>query len=274
MTTTATTEQIAAALLVLKSLGVSPQDLSDNVSAASAVPTFGQYVPQVRDAMRPGLTRDHHIGYWNKLLELDGWADRPITEPTVTEFEIAIEKIKSSREIRRNGRGGHSIGQHFVAALRRLYRQAVNDGIIAPGSNPALRLTSPRQLPSRRGAISDEILAKIYKVAGSTGQDPDLDLLLIRLHHETACRPIGALTLRPMDLDQTQSLIRLREKGNTERWQPVSPTLMSALIRHAVERNAPHDGPLLRSKRGGPVHKGRYCGNAWPHKFPKYSYTA
>jgi integrase/recombinase XerC len=48
----------------------------------------------------------------------------------------------------------------------------------------------------------------------------------LRLHTETACRRGGALALRPADLDPDQCLILLREKGETVRWQPVSPTLM------------------------------------------------
>ena len=50
---------------------------------------------------------------------------------------------------------------------------------------------------------------------------------MIRLHVETGCRRGGALGLRPQDLDTTQCLIFLREKGQTVRWQPVSPTLMT-----------------------------------------------
>ena len=37
-----------------------------------------------------------------------------------------------------------------------------------------------------------------------------------------------------LDLDPEQCLILLREKGDTVRWQPVSPTLMRHLQRHAT----------------------------------------
>jgi hypothetical protein len=77
---------------------------------------------------------------------------------------------------------------------------------------------------------------------------------------ETACRRGGALALRPSDLDPDQCLILLREKGETVRWQPVSPTLMAALARHAEERHAPPDGRLLRYRNGRPVTYRRYDG--------------
>jgi hypothetical protein len=49
---------------------------------------------------------------------------------------------------------------------------------------------------------------------------------------------MGALALRLQDLDPEQCLILLREKGETVRWQPVSPTLMAALRGHAGVRAA------------------------------------
>ena len=67
-------------------------------------------------------------------------------------------------------------------------------------------------------------LAEICQAAADGGDDPELNTLLLRLYTETACRRGGALTLRPDDLDSGQCLIRLREKGETVRWQPVSPT--------------------------------------------------
>jgi integrase/recombinase XerC len=82
--------------------------------------------------------------------------------------------------------------------------------------------------------------------------------LLLRLHTETACRRGGALALRPQDLDPTQCLIFLREKGETVRWQPVSPTFMTHLQQHAEDRHAPHTGQLLRYSGGQPITTRRY----------------
>jgi integrase len=95
-------------------------------------------------------------------------------------------------------------------------------------------------------------------VAATTGNDPELDTLLLRLHTETACRRGGALALRPADLDPDQCLILLREKGETVRWQPVSPTLMRHLAQHAQERHAPRDSQLLRYADGKPITSRRY----------------
>jgi integrase/recombinase XerC len=92
----------------------------------------------------------------------------------------------------------------------------------------------------------------------STGNDPALDTLLLRLHIETACRRGGALAVRPADLDPDQCLILLREKGEAMRWQPVSPTLMAHLQHHARERHAHSGGQLLRYRDGRPITHRRY----------------
>ena len=119
-------------------------------------------------------------------------------------------------------------------------------------------MDKPRRLPSTRRAVADKRLAEINHAAATTGDDPELDTLLLRLHTETACRRGGALALRPQDLDPEQCLIRLREKGETVRWQPVSPTLMAALLEHAGERHAPPDGQLLRYRNGRRITYRRY----------------
>ena len=140
--------------------------------------------------------------------------------------------VKTHAVARRNARGGRSAAEHLVAALRCLYKRAEDDGLITEADNPARKVAKPRRLPSTRRAVPDTRLAQINEAAATTGDDPELDTLLLRLHTETACRRGGALALRPADLDREQCLVLLREKGETVRWQPVSPTLMARLAEH------------------------------------------
>jgi len=66
-------------------------------------------------------------------------------------------------------------------------------------------------------------------------------------------------SLRPVDLNPQLCLIRLREKGETERDQPVSPTLMAALVRHVEQRgDGDEHGQLLRARDGKPITRRRY----------------
>jgi integrase/recombinase XerC len=246
---------VEAALLLLGRMGVSPADLLGVSRERPDVPTFAEYVPAVSAAVLAG-TRRAYGSYWNRVVE--HWGGRRPDEPTPTEIRRLVAQVKAHVVVRRNGRGGRSAAEHLVAALRCVYRHAEDDGLISEAGNPARKVAKPRRLPSTRRAVPDTRLAEINQVAATTGNDPELDTLLLRLHTETACRRGGALALRPKDLDPDQCLILLREKGETLRWQPVSPTLMRRLQQHAQDRHAPRDGPLLRYLSGRPVTSRRY----------------
>ncbi len=217
------------------------------------VPTFREYVPVVSSAVTNG-TRRVYDSYWKRAVE--HWGERRIDEPKPSEIKTLSEQLRTQRVMRRNGRGGQSTGEHFIAALRCLYRHAIDDGLVS--DNPAALVSKPRRQASMRQAVGSDRLAQINEIAASTGNDPVLDSILVRLHTETACRRGGALALRPRDLDPDQCLILLREKGETTRWQPVSPTLMGHLLTHVQERGAPRSGPLLRYRSGLPITRRRY----------------
>jgi integrase/recombinase XerC len=244
-----------AARLLLSRLGVSPADLLAASPDRAPAPTFAEYIPIVSTAVADG-TRRVYGSYWNRILQ--HWGTRRLDEPTPSEINQLVEYTKTHTVARRNARGGRSAAEHLIAALRCIYRHAENDGYIKTADNPALKVAKPRRLPSTRRAVPDTRLAEINHIAATTGDDPALDTLLLRLHTETACRRGGALALRPTDLDPTQCLIRLREKGETLRWQPVSPSLMAYLQQHSQERHAPIGGQLLRYKNGRDISSRRY----------------
>jgi site-specific recombinase XerD len=250
-----TTADLDAARLLLSRLGLSAEDLLITPQNRTPAPTFAQYIPIVRTAVTDG-TRRMYGTYWNRIL--DHWGGRRLDEPTPSEIKQLIETIRAHVVVRRNARGGRSAAEHLIAAMRCIYRHAEIDGHINTADNPALKVAKPRRLPSTRRAIPNNRLAEINHVAATTGNDPALDTLLLRLHTETACRRGGALALRPTDLDPDQCLIQLHEKGETIRWQPVSPTLMTHLQQHAQQRRAPLSGQLLRYINGRAITSRRY----------------
>lgn len=251
----ASSAEMEAARMLLERMGISPEQLLGAPRERPSVPTFAEYIPIVAATVSPG-TRRVYDSYWNRIL--DQWADRRLDEPTATDVEQLLAYTKTHTVARRNARGGRSAGEHLISALRCIYRRAENDGLIDPARNPARKVAKPRRLPSTRRAVANDRLAQINRIAATTGNDPALDSLLLRLHTETACRRGGALALRPMDLEPTHCLIQLREKGDTVRWQPVSSTLMAALLAHAEQRGAPREEQLLRYANGRPITKRRY----------------
>jgi integrase/recombinase XerC len=238
-------------------MGLSLNDLATAPGQRPEVPTFAEYVPVVSAQVTSGTLRAYG-SYWKRVV--DKWGSRHLDEPTPSDVRQFAREIKENALSRRNGRGGRSAVENFIGALRCLYNKAEDDGLIDHKDNPASKVEKPLRLPSTRRALADTKLAQINEVAATMGDDPELDALILRLHTETACRRGGALALRPLDRDPEQCLILLREKGETFRWQPVSPTLMAALIRHGEERHAPRDGGLLRYRNGQPLTYRRYDG--------------
>ncbi|MFI7190130.1 site-specific integrase [Nocardia nova] len=250
-----TAGEIEAARLLLARLGLRAEDLlGDNGVHDRPTPTFADYIGRLQSACPAGTLRTY-APYWNRIANL--WGDRQITEPSPLEIREIIEQCKRDAVVRRNSRGGRSAAEHMAGALRAIFRQAQADGYFTSAENPVSHIVKPRRLPSNRHALSDRLLADIVQVVATSGNDPDLDTLILRLHIETACRRGGALALRPCDLDTSQCLIKLREKGDTVRWQPVTPTLMQALTRHC-DRGVAADEQLLRYRNGKPITGRRY----------------
>jgi hypothetical protein len=169
-------------------------DLLGPAAPRRAVPTFAGYVPVVAEGVGAG-TRRVYGSYWNRIVEQ--WGDRRLDEPTPSDVQRLVEHVRTHVVARRNARGGRSAAEHTIAALRCIYRHAIADGLIGEADNAAAKVAKPRRLPSTRRAVPDTRLAEINHLAATTGNDPALDALLLRLHTETACRRGGALALPP-----------------------------------------------------------------------------
>jgi integrase/recombinase XerC len=248
--------EIEAVRILLEKMGINPADLMRAPTDSPGAPTFADYIPRVSDAVSSG-TRRVYGSYWNRVIH--AWGSKLITDVTASDIGQLAEHVKATVVQRRNARGGRGAAEHLIAALRCMYKHAVADGILAESENPAARVPKPRRLRSTRTALPDGRLEEILRVAAATGDDPALDALLLRLHTETACRRGGALALMPEDLDAEHCLIQLHEKGETLRWQPVSPALMSHLLAHGESRGGLAPGqPLLRYANGRPITSRRY----------------
>ncbi|MGN2641150.1 tyrosine-type recombinase/integrase [Nocardia takedensis] len=242
-----------AARLLLQRMNIRPEDLLADPTDP-AVPTFAEYVPRVIDAAPAGARRTY-LPYWHKLR--DHWPDRSIAEPTSLELQQLVEHTRRHAVVRRNSREGRSAAEHMVCAIRHLYRHAVASQYIPASRNPATALAKPRRQRSPRRALSTHQLTQINHIAATTGDDPDLDTLLLRLHLETACRTGSALRLHPEDIDPEFSQIRLFGKGGTIHWQPISPTLTARLLDHSNRGGDPSQ-QLLRYRHGRPITRRRY----------------
>jgi hypothetical protein len=136
---------VEAALVLLERMGLSPADLTAAPQARKLVPTFAEYVPVVSAAVSTG-TRRAYGSYWNRIA--DQWGERRLDEPTPSEIRQLMVYVKTHVVSRRNARGGRSAQEHLVAALRCLYKRAVDDGLISEADNPAQKTSDAIKLSS------------------------------------------------------------------------------------------------------------------------------
>lgn len=248
-------DALSAARLVLERLGVSPQDLIDHQRRETAV-TIADLIPEVVKVV-PEPTGRLYRPYWRKMVE--AWPDRLIGDVKAADVLWFVNHCKTTAVVRASSRGGHSAAEHGFEALRCLIKFAVVERLVHPWDDPTLKVARPKRLTSKRRALKPDLVEAIVDVAATTGDDPRLDALLLRFHIETAARRGGALALRLGDLDRDACLVLLREKGDRDRWQPVSPTLMAALVAHAHARGVRSpNSKLFRFYNGNPLSARRY----------------
>jgi integrase len=189
--------------------------------------TVAEFVAVVAAGFGSATARTYRP-YWRLLLARHG--DTPIAEIGLVDLELVV-----------------------ADAVDRARRRRPDTAA------PAAALVKPRRARSRRRALDYDELAQLVDAVRTTSRDPDLDLLLVRFHLETGARRQGALNLRPIDLDPKRATVWLREKGDNEREQPLSPSLVALLEAHHDDR-APGDvdGPLFRTRDGRPMSARRY----------------
>lgn len=262
MTTIDRPQVVAQLLAMAESMGITLDELA--AASASRPPEKSMrvkdFLPAVEAATTDGAMLTYRP-YWRLLVAQLG--DRPVAEVKTTDLRALALEAQRRAKRRSNTRGGTSARENCVGALRAFFRLAVEDGLIE--TNPAEQVTKPRRPASRRRGFTDEELHQLFDVTRTGGDDPVLDSLLLRFHLETGARRGGALALRRRDLDAVRQCVRLREKNNTERWQPISKTLLDALIDHADHRGAvgEDDAVFRRWPRRGatvgvPVTRRRY----------------
>lgn len=91
----------------------------------------------------------------------------------------------------------------------------------------------------------------LFRVATTGGNDPMLDVVLIRGGYELGARQEGPINLREIDLDFERQTVWLDEKFGKRREQPASLELMTMMRELGRERGAKPHETLLRYKPRG-----------------------
>lgn len=225
---------------------------------ATLAPRFDEFIPRVF-VVESALRREAYGAYWRMILAQ--WGDRRLDEPTPTEILALMHRYQAGAVVRSNWRGGSAAARNFLHGVRRLYRLAEMDGLITAAANPAMRVPMPRKLESTRHALTPAQVSELGRIASETGNDVELDSLIVRLHIETACRRRAAIELRVDDLSAEDCTVLLRHKGGVEAWHPITPLLMRRLQEHVRDRGgaaADAGHRVLRTRSGRPITDRRY----------------
>ncbi len=240
------------ARLLLEETRAMGTDLDDLVATAAGVAkpvTVAAWIDEIAPTFSPSTAATYRP-YWRLAIRLLG--DRYLAELTTGDLAAAVDAAAERARSHRPDSTGRASRETCIAALRAVYSRAMDAGHIS--TNPAAALRKPLRTTSRRRALDDRELTNLADAIRATSTDPDLDLLLVRFHLETGARRQGALNLRLRDLDTTRATIWLREKNDTEREQPASPSLVALVLAHAANREGKVLGDaVFRNRRGDPI---------------------
>jgi len=242
--------QLRARLLLeeARALGL---DVADLVAAATGEPkpvTVAAWIDEIAPTFTPATTATYGP-YWRLTARLLG--DRHLAELTTTDLAVVVDAAAERARSHRPDSTGRASRETCIAALRALYARAVDAGHLT--ANPAAALRKPLRTTSRRRALDDDELTALADAVRAISADPDLDLLLIRFHLETGARRQGALNLRRRDIDLDRATVWLREKNDTQREQPASPSLIALLVAHADRGGNSVGDAVFRNQRGEPI---------------------
>ena len=145
---------------------------------------------------------------------------------------------------RRAGRSPATIARR-LSAVRGLHRFAVEAGDAS--DDPTREITGPRKVRKLPGALSVPETERLLEATAGDGPLDLRDRALLELAYATGVRASEAVGLDLVDLDSDPELIRVRGKGDVERWVPLG-TIARAAVARWIERGRP---PLVRERREG-----------------------
>jgi len=176
------------------------------------------------------------------------WADEVLPSHLKVALKVVWVRAKAGgedRADRRESKGrvvrdtnGSGAAYNAVGAWRNMFTFAINERNLAEGFNPALKVEKPDRQPGRRLAIREELLRELLEHFGSTGDDPQLDLMICRFILITGARQEGLLNLRFGGLDPDECTVRLDEKFGKVVFQPVPDWFLAELQAFALARGS------------------------------------
>ena len=135
---------------------------------------------------------------------------------------------------------GHNAGETAVGAARSLFNDALKH---CGGVNSALQVPKPSRDSKERRPLKHFELVEVHHYTATSGNDPELDTLIIDLGIATGVRSEGVSLLTMSSLHLETQMIDIFDKGKKRTPMPVSRDLLERLFAHARERGGPACDP-------------------------------
>ena len=240
-------------------------EVRDKYLAKEVMRTRAKLQPDGTIASRNTTTYRTYNTHWKRLVTFAGekfiyeidedfienFAD--LAMKSAQEHGAAVAEKKKVRGLSAPVSTGARSHDLAIDAVSAVLGQALRKKYIT--SNCAIGVKREGKQAGTRFALSRNQIEEIMNAAKSGGNDPVLDYLLLWTLSETAARKSGLIHAQLGDLFAEQKLLRLYEKGNRVRMQPITANLADALKMFAAYRGSvnPSD-PLFRYQpRGGEV---------------------
>ncbi|MBR0554179.1 tyrosine recombinase XerC [Ciceribacter sp. L1K23] len=157
---------------------------------------------------------------------------------------------------RKGGAGARSLARH-MAGIRSLLRHLEKKGLVNAAGASAIR--SPRQPKSLPKPLTDAQAIAVVDSHVQPHEEPWIaarDAAVLTLLYACGLRISEALGLRPSDIPDGTSTLRIVGKGGKTRVVPVLPIVNTAIAeyRRLCPYHLPDDTHLFRGAKGGPLH--------------------
>lgn len=175
------------------------------------------------------------------ILELIRKRQRAGADRRATNREAAGRVIRNTR--------GDAAAYNAVGAWRAMFEIAIRDRHLAEGMNPAAKVKKPKRTDGRRMALEDKHFEQMVRLIGATGDDPQLDAMVLKFIDIAGARREGLLNLSVDSIDREECTVRLDEKGGVVVDQPVPDWFVEELLAFAASRGSVSRGQKVFMKR-------------------------
>lgn len=162
-------------------------------------------------------------------------------------LNTAAERATVRRSVGRAVRDSTGEGACYnaVGAWRRAFSIAVQDRHLARQFNPAQDLAKPKRAPGKRRPLKSDQMADFWAVVQGTGDDPELDSMMVETILISGARREGLFNLTLSSIDRDECTLRLDEKFDKVVYQPVPDWFAAKLYDFAVDRAAKVPGDAV-----------------------------